>query len=330
MTDYNRAETDGQGGLIPYEHSLAAVREVMLASLMRTDPVMSQVMEHIGREQGKNFRARLLLAASSGSDGLVSRDAITAAAALEILHLATLIHDDIIDDAPTRRGKPSVQGQFGKKTAVITGDYLFCVSISLVADLSERFTQRHSAFAQAMLQVCLGEMRQFRHNWDTDLRVYSYLKIIAGKTASLFALAAYAGAILGGLSEPEARDLGRLGLSIGMQFQLADDCLDYETSAATFGKSVRHDLGEGVMTLPLIMAFARSPILKEKVRMKNLLPAEVTQVVDDVIRLGGVSAAWALAGRYYGRALHYLGQVADPARRERLRHILESISNRKH
>jgi heptaprenyl diphosphate synthase len=330
MTDVKPAKAGAQENSVAYGQSLAAVRELIRTSLLEADPVMTQVMEHVSLEQGKNFRARLLLAVAAGPDGMVSTDAISAAAALEILHLATLIHDDIIDDAPTRRGQPSVQGRFGKKTAVITGDYLFCVSISLVAGLSERFPQRHAEFARAMTQVCLGEMRQFSHNWDTQLSAYSYLKIIAGKTASLFALAAYAGAVLGGLDEQESRQLGRLGLALGMQFQLADDCLDYEATADTFKKSVQHDLVEGVITLPLIMAFARSPILRETVKGEGLAVGDVTYIVAEAIRLGGVADAWNLASRYYSRATSRLGKVGDPVRRERLRQILESIISRKH
>lgn len=315
----------------PYLDALTEVRGLMAQTLgKQSDGSLTEIMTLLSGENGKNFRASLLLAAAADHDDQVAPEAIVAAAALEILHLATLVHDDIIDDASTRRGQPSVQSRFGKKAAVLTGDYLFCICIAMVAGISVRYPEKSIDFARAMTQVCLGEMRQNQHIGDTELSVFSYLRTIAGKTAVLFALAMYAGSILGGDSPQKARLLSRIGLDIGILFQLADDCLDYEASAATIRKSVKHDLHEGVITLPLILSFTKEPELKELFRGNALTADDIGIISAAVVRSGGVAGTWAVAARCAKKARHRIARVSDPVKRARLDSILDTIENRKH
>jgi heptaprenyl diphosphate synthase len=314
--------------LVAYADALPAVRELIARTLRQSDPCLAEVMDHLTRENGKNLRAALLLAAAADGSARVGQDAIIAAAALETLHLATLVHDDIIDEAPTRRGQPSVQSRFGKKTAVLGGDYLFCVCFTMVAGISARYPDKLIDFSRGMTRICVGELRQYQHNGDTELSPMAYLRTIAGKTAALFALALYAGSILGGCSESEARLAGRIGYYIGMHFQLADDCMDYEAASETLRKSTKHDLGEGVITLPLILAFAADPGLKEIVRNRELSESEVISITAEVARLGGIVGSWRVADRYYRKATGLLDRISDPAKRERLAAILKTIQNR--
>jgi len=210
-----------------------AVKDRIQSILHRSDRAVRDVMEHLADSDGKAFRAYLLLAAAADEDGQVPASAVEAAAALELLHLATLVHDDILDDAPLRRGKASVHSLYGKKTAVLSGDYLFSLALTLIAGIAETQALRYSEFSRAIAQICMGELSQHRHNRDVDLSVFSYLRIISGKTAVLFALAMSAGSILGGHSEAQGHRMSRFGYAIGMHFQLADDCLDYEVSTQT-------------------------------------------------------------------------------------------------
>jgi heptaprenyl diphosphate synthase len=319
--------TDGWSKSIDLD-ALPAVRELMVQTLRRSDQSLNDVMIHLTQENGKNFRARLLLAAAADPQGQVPDEAIVTAAAMEILHLATLVHDDIIDDAPTRRGQPSIQSRFGKKTAVLGGDYLFCICFSMIAAISVRYPGKFKDFAQAMTRICVGELRQNQHIGDTELGMISYLRTIGGKTAAMFALAMYAGGILGGSPEPEARQLAHIGLDIGMLFQLADDCLDYEATAATIRKSVKHDLREGVITLPLILAFAAEPALKDLVRDRILTTADIEAISSAVVRHGGVAGTWQVARRYALRAQRRIDRLNDPDRRSRLTGILNQIQTR--
>lgn len=315
---------------IEFDASFPLVTARMDEALLQSDAPVVDITRHLAASNGKNFRSRLLLAASADAQGYVPRDAVTAAAALEILHLATLVHDDVIDDAATRRGKASVQRQFGKKSAVICGDYLFCKCFLLTAGISEQYRDKLTDIAKTMSRICMGELRQYRHNGDTSLSLREYLRIIAGKTSALFAGALYAGAILGGSDEKEARLLGRLGYYIGMVFQLEDDCMDYASDPATAGKNVQHDLSEGVVTLPLIFAIAKKPEIRSELNNFRLSPDEYRAVIGEVCRLGGVETTLQMADRYYEKARRVLERVTGETRRSLLRPILDTIKLRKY
>ena len=330
MIDTNKEKSEALSGPRKLQLALEETRDCVQKTLKESDPVLSDVMGYLADSDGKQIRAALLLAAAADDQGEVSHDAVMAAAALEILHLATLVLDDIIDDAPTRRGRPSVQEKFGKKTAVISGDYLFSVSFSLVAGLSVQFPRHINLFTRAISDLCRGELSQHRHNRDTDLSVLSYLRIFAGKTAALFTLALYAGAMLRGDDEQQCRQMGRIGYQIGILFQLIDDCLDYEETPATLRKSTKHDLSEGVITLPLIYAMQKKPDLKKLVGREMLTADDFHMVISDVMRLGGLRHARQISDKYYRKACFLLEQTAPPLRRALIRSLLDQIHSRRH
>lgn len=310
---------------VEYNVSLEAVKVLINQSLLQADELILDVMQHLTLKNGKNLRAMLLLAASSDRDCYVPPDAVVAAAALEILHLATLVHDDIIDDARTRRGQLSVQSKFGKKEAVICGDYLFCKCFSMVSEMSGQYPEQVKNFSRAMTKICSGELLQFKHNADTDLSVHNYLKIIAGKTSALFSLAMYSGAIINGDSDKDARFMARIGFYMGMAFQILDDCADYEADIEVTKKSVKHDLAEEVITLPLIFALLKNPELKERIRDRQLSTEEINEIIAEVIKIGGVSMAFDVAERYYLKAKKMINTIPDQNKCLVLSAILEKI-----
>ncbi|MDD2533937.1 MAG: polyprenyl synthetase family protein [Eubacteriales bacterium] len=327
MTNHNTDNGSAQTR-IALEQARLFVRNRIEQTLNRSTAAVRDVMDHLTQSSGKYFRAYLLLAAAADENDQVPVAAVDAAAALEILHLATLVHDDIIDDAPLRRGQPSVQSRFGKKTAVLSGDYLFSLALTLLAGIAEQYPVKYSEFSRAIAQICLGELSQHQHNHDPNITVFSYLRIIAGKTAILFSLAMYAGAILNGDTEDKARRLGRFGHYLGMHFQLADDCLDYEASTETMKKQTSKDLAEGVVTLPLILALAQNPTLRSIVSRLDLSTQEIAQITSDVVNQGHVRSARAFATRYQQRAENLLSQISGATRRQRLSGILAAIITR--
>ena len=315
---------------IRFDESLPMVKNLMGRALLQSDEPFADIMRHLAASGGKNFRSLLVLAAAADREGFVPRDAVTTAAALEILHLATLVHDDVIDDAETRRGKLSVQRRFGKTSAVLCGDYLFCKCFLMTAEISKKYENRFVDVARMMTRICTGELRQYQHNGDASLSVHGYFRIIAGKTSALFALALYAGATLGGYGEKEVRLLAQLGYYIGIIFQLEDDCIDYQSDAATARKNVQHDLSEGVVTLPLIFAIAKKPQIRQELRDFNLSADECRAVISEVCSLGGVRMTLDVAGRYYEKARKVLDRFPDEKKRALLRPILEQIRSRKY
>ena len=226
-------------------------------------------MMHTG---GKLVRpAYTLLFSTFGEDHDPNR-ARAFAAAIEILHMATLIHDDVIDDSPKRRGQTTIQSKYGKDVAVYAGDYLFTVSFKLLTDYSNSMKQMQIN-TNGMERILMGEIDQMHLRYNQKITVRNYLTQISGKTAQLFALACYSGALEGGQSERFARNCYYIGSHIGMAFQIMDDILDYSQTAESFGKPVLEDVRQGIYSAPLIYAMRKDhsafQVLLEKKREDN-------------------------------------------------------------
>jgi len=200
---------------------------------------------------GKRIRpALVLLAARCGGYDL--EKLTPAAMAVELVHAATLVHDDVIDRAQLRRGRPTVAAQLGDEAAIVVGDFYFAKAYEQAA-----FTESPEAvaiLARAVMDICAGEVRQqaIRHRYDTD--VDEYMRRIEAKTATLLAACCDVGALLGGLDTGKRAAIRAYGRLLGLAFQIADDVLDYESSQDEIGKPIGHDIAEGFATLPLMMA----------------------------------------------------------------------------
>ncbi|MDW7798728.1 polyprenyl synthetase family protein [Streptococcus canis] len=226
------------------------------------------------------------------------------ATSLEILHMATLIHDDIIDDSPLRRGQKTIQSRFGKDVAVYTGDLLFTVFFELILE-SMADTPYMTINAKTMKKILMGELNQMHLQFNQDQSIRSYLHSISGKTAALFKLASKEGAYFGGADTKVVALAGRIGFNIGMAFQILDDILDYTANQHTFNKPVLEDLTTGVYSLPLLLALQKEPqTFKPFLDKKNTISLTERQLVaQKVIDLGGIEAARQLARRFTEKGL---------------------------
>ncbi|MDR1912913.1 MAG: polyprenyl synthetase family protein [Clostridiales bacterium] len=294
-------------------------------------PPINDVMNHFSSAMGKNARAALLLTYAADNELNVPGAAVFAASAIELFHLATLVHDDIIDDAPTRRGIESAQSKFGKKSAVIIGDYLLCLAMSAALKAYEstkdKPTELDPSFKKylpLLTRICEGEFNQLRNASNLELAPRTYLKIISGKTAELFRISAMTGAgfIPQERNETELSKAGRFGWYVGMVFQIIDDCKDYQLDTANAQKPVRHDLPQGVITLPIIMALLRTPELISDVKDVLYSHKRVEDISDAIQQSGGVEAAKSIAGRYAKKAAKLLDGGYTGKKREMLELIL--------
>lgn len=287
--------------------------------------IMKPIMEHLQTGRGKNIRAALVLAAAKAL-GEVDEKIINLAAAVEILHLSTLIHDDIIDGSKIRRGAESLYSKFGKKTAVLAGDFLFTKCFSLIANKNK---ERIGDFSSAVAAVCLGEILQYQNNENYNLTERQYYKIIAGKTAALFALclAGTAYEILGEDTEEHKKTIQRLGMAgyyLGMVFQMIDDCLDYECNAGKVKKAVLKDLDEGIVTYPLIYAIQNSPVTKDLLAQKRTAKNK-RDIAEEVFKCGGVAQARKQAKVFYDRAVKKMNLALGGENSGELLGILELV-----
>lgn len=306
---------------IPYDRALDHVKAELTVALSNSPVIIRKYTEHLKASSGKFIRAMSLLICAENQEGLVHPNAIKFAAAIELLHLATLVHDDVIDNADIRRGSLTLQKKYGKRTAVICGDYLFSYSLKLATSVPNKEDYLKLNMPDYMGRVCLGELNQHLNNGFFDLSVYQYLKIISGKTAALFEASFYAGAVL---SEDQDKALNmyiRLGRYIGMIFQMMDDCLDFEKTENVAKKPVQSDFEQGVITLPLIYAFGNMTGLKEKARRSELKREEINDAVE---KTGGLIYTRMISNKYYQKSLKIINELnITMEKRTKLKYILD-------
>ena len=222
--------------------------------------MVSAPMADLFAAGGKRLRpALVLLAAHAGRYDL---SVLTpAAVAVELTHAATLVHDDVIDRAPLRRGRPTVAASLGDEPAIVIGDFYFAKAYERAARTDS--PEVVALLANAVMEICAGEVRQqaIRHRYSTD--VDEYMRRIEAKTATLLAVCCEIGAVLGGLETGMRSALREYGRLLGLAFQIADDVLDYTSSEDEIGKPIGHDLIEGFATLPLMMARENETVARE-------------------------------------------------------------------
>src|SRR5438094_1532846 len=213
---------------------------------------VAEAMEQILEAGGKRLRPSLVfLAAGLGHPSRID-DVHRAAMAIEFLHTATLIHDVLIDGAPTRRVLRTIHETLGANPAIIIGDYYFAKGANLMSEIGN--TSIDALLSQTVMTICFGEMLQLTSQRRYDQSLEEYYAKIERKTAVLLAASTFCGAVLGGLPEPQVDAIRRFGRQLGMSFQIADDVLDYLASEEEVGKPVGNDLKQGTVTLPLMLA----------------------------------------------------------------------------
>lgn len=327
MTRFFKAK--GLPERITLEEAPKIANRLLEETFEKAPTIISDITKHLAMAQGKAIRTLLLLNCAADDNGCVNIDAIKTSVAIELFHTATLVHDDIIDDAQLRRGVESIQNKFGKKRAVIAGDYLFCMAFATISDIYEDYTGFTRDFARIVSGVCIGEMNQYKNNSNIDLDTWTYLKIISGKTAALFNISAYAGAVMAKLPEKDCKKLAKYGQYLGMIFQIIDDCKDYELDEQSALKSTQSDLAQGVITLPLILAMQKDSTLKDVV--KNVITSNSgivsPHLIHEVCRLGGTDDSRALAKRYYDKAQKIISNLENEPKKQELSNLLDKALN---
>ena len=227
--------------------------ERKLHATVRADlgPV-ADAMEQILDAGGKRLRPALVFLAASLGRPQGMDDVVRAAMAIEFIHNATLIHDDLIDGAPTRRGLRTIHESLGPNPAIIIGDYYFAKGANLMSQIGNPSID--ALLSQTVMTICFGEMLQLTSQRRYDQSLDEYYAKIERKTAVLLAASTYCGAVLAGLSEAQVEAMRRFGRLLGMSFQIADDVLDYLATEEEVGKPVGNDLKQGTVTLPLMLA----------------------------------------------------------------------------
>ncbi|MDH3272527.1 MAG: polyprenyl synthetase family protein [Gemmatimonadota bacterium] len=295
----------------PVRESLERVGDEIRRIVIADFDDIEEVNEHLLFMRGKLFRPTLLLLASR-VEGRDHDDALTLAAVVELVHLATLVHDDAVDHSALRRGLPTVNALWTHQVAIIMGDYLYSRGVSELARIGN--LDALAVLASAANEMSVGEMRQLTSYDALDFSEADYYRLIAAKTASLMSAACEMGAIVGA---PEHRDaLARFGHNLGMAFQIADDLLDYTGTEAVTGKPTGQDLRERKVTLPLVQALGKAH--EDELReihdfFTRVDPTddEIARIVQIIMDRGGLEYASAAASRFAGQALDALAAIPE-------------------
>jgi len=316
-------------GLAPLAGDLERVEARLLASVRHDDAFLAEVGAHLITAGGKRIRPTLTLCAAyaaSAPDAPAHDDVVTGAAACELVHLGSLHHDDVIDEAETRRGVPSVNARWSNIVAILSGDFLLARASSLAASLGADVA---ALLADTIGELCRGQVLELQHLFDVTRSEEDYTSAIEGKTASLFATACRIGGMVTHVDEPTLDALTRYGHHLGLCFQIIDDVLDLTADEETLGKPAGQDLVEGIYTLPVIYALAEDSTLAE------LLGGPVDGARRDELRrrtaaTGAVDATMAIARDHATKANEALAGAhgLDDTVTERLRTLVDGLVSR--
>lgn len=279
---------------------LIKVEDVVQNHIYLRNKMIQETLFDLTSGGGKLVRPAFLLLFATFGQEPEAHKLEKSAAAMEILHLATLIHDDVVDNSPLRRGVPTIHSQYGDRNAIYAGDYLFTVYFELINETA-RDPQDVHLNAMMMRRILLGELDQMRFDFTTGMTIKDYLREIDGKTAALFQLSCEYGARIANAPILIQRRARRIGHDIGMAFQILDDILDYTQSADEMLKPVGEDLKSETYSIPLLYAVRNQPTLA------RALQAEMTEAhvleVAQAVQTYGVPDAKALATAYTQKAL---------------------------
>ncbi|MFH1079968.1 MAG: polyprenyl synthetase family protein [Pseudomonadota bacterium] len=293
--------------------------------------LIPEIIQHLISSGGKRFRPLLLLICSDLC-GYRGQKCYALSAVIEFIHTATLLHDDVIDKAETRRGKVSANNLWGNAASVLVGDFLYSKAFKLMADEDNPAVIRLISAATNVMSE--GEVFQLVKCGDIDITEAEYLTIIEKKTSILMSAACASGAILGNATQKQIDALARFGLRLGSAFQITDDTLDYIAREEEFGKAIGKDLEEGKMTLPLIHTLkhctsAEKDRIKKIIESKSANENAVREIMTIINRYDGISTALNKAGEYIDEGKASLGIFADSEAKTALFTVADFIMERR-
>lgn len=320
---------------ITINEDLRNVQDVIRSQIDSSTPFISDALSDLVENNGKMLRPTLLILASrfgtspEADTQAAPQSIYRLAAAVEMLHMATLVHDDIIDQAPTRRGISTLHTRFDARTAVLLGDFLFTRSFQLASQHTDIETGRW--IAGIVNSICESEIRQ--HNtfsfYTTSFKEYH--RRIMGKTAALFALSAYIGAYENGVDERNCHRLKKIGFNIGAGFQIIDDILDFTDRSDRTGKRAGTDIRQGIVNLPLLYALQQDDgDLEKRLSRRPKNGRRLKRIIADTKELNGIERAREMAMAYTQKALFSVNQLPDGEARDSLRRFTSFLLQREY
>ncbi len=315
--------------LKPVLPSMLEVEERLTTDLSTRHEKIAEIILHVSRFKGKRFRPVLLLLSAQSCGKLVPQH-LDLAVVVELVHIATLIHDDVIDEATVRRHVPSVNSIWGREISILLGDYIWSRGFTILASMDSQLSTY--IMSQTVNIMCEGELIQLQRRYDLNLSEEDYMDIIEKKTASLCATSCRLGAMFAGANRKIQEALTRYGLKVGLAFQIVDDCLDIVGTEDEMGKSLSTDIKKGKLTLPLIKLVGSLPETSRKNTCRWIFQNFTTQDRASVLELfseyEAVEYSFNKARRYAEEAKEEISILPDSEYKTSLLRLADYVVSR--
>jgi len=312
------------------KRDIAAIERVLEESVYSDHSLLREASVHLLKAGGKRIRPVFVLL--SGEFGTYRLDTMqNVAVPLELIHMATLVHDDVIDDADTRRGQLTVRAKWDNRIAMYTGDYIFAKALGVVTRIPNPAV--HQIMSKAIVEMCIGEMEQIRFFFETEQTIRDYLLRIKRKTALLIAISCQLGAMAAGAPDRISNRLYAFGYNVGMAFQIRDDILDLTGTEKQIGKPPGSDIKQGNITLPVLLAL-RQPELKDQLlgELSRIHErdgqTDVSRFLDCIRGSDAIRQADELSQAYIDKAIVALDTLPDTQAKKDLIEVAHFIGNR--
>lgn len=306
---------------------LNIIEEALEETIQAESPLLHQASLHLLQAGGKRIRpVFVLLAGKFGEYDINSIKKV--AVSLELIHMASLVHDDVIDDAELRRGKPTIKSKWDNRIAMYTGDYIFARALELMTNIGNPYA--HKILANTLVELCIGEIEQIKDKYNYEQNIRVYFRRIKRKTAMLIAVSCQLGALSAKVDEPIHKKLFQFGYYVGMSYQIIDDVLDFIGTEKELGKPAGGDLHQGNITLPVLFAMEDKAIRDEIIKVhEETEREEIENIISLIKNSDAIERSLQVSDKYLQKALAILDELPQNKAKRALRDIAKFIGKRK-
>ncbi|WP_264803040.1 heptaprenyl diphosphate synthase component II [Cytobacillus sp. NCCP-133] len=306
---------------------LNVIEDELEETIKAESPLLHQASLHLLQAGGKRIRPVFVLLAAKFGDYDIDKIK-NVAVSLELIHMASLVHDDVIDDAELRRGKPTIKAKWDNKIAMYTGDYIFARALELITKVEN--PHAHKILSHTLVELCVGEIEQIKDKYNYEQNVRTYFRRIKRKTAMLIAVSCQLGAIAASVEEDIHNKLFKFGYFVGMSYQIIDDVLDFVGTEKELGKPAGGDLHQGNITLPVLFAMEDSEFRQEIIKVQEETSrADIEKIIALIKSSGAIEKSLQISERYLQKALEILDELPPSRSKKALRDIAKFIGKRK-
>ncbi|OEL02799.1 polyprenyl synthetase family protein [Staphylococcus casei] len=302
--------------------------EKRLAQAIKSeDKVLEEAAFHLFSSGGKRVRpAVAILSSQFGKE--MNEDVYRVAVALELIHMATLVHDDVIDKSDKRRGRLTIAKKWNQTTAILTGNFLLALGLEHISDIEDN--RVHTIISNSIIDVCMGELFQFQDQFNGHQSITNYLRRINRKTALLIQLSTEVGAIASGADIKTVHNLKMIGHYIGMSFQIVDDILDFTSTEKQLGKPVGSDLMNGHITLPVLLEMKKNSAFKQQIQQlsPNSSPETFKYCIDTVRSSDVIQQCLGISNKYLDKALDLIDELENDSAKALFKKLIKKVGKR--